>query len=48
MTKQLEKNIYLLDHSEKIILIHPQNPAPSLEIKWWPPKRFQCLETAAT
>ena len=26
MTKQLEKYMYLLDYSEKNILIHPRNP----------------------
>ena len=38
MTEQLEKNMYLLDHSisEKNILVHPRNPPP-LEIKWCPP-----------
>ena len=36
MTKQLGKISYLLDHSEKNILVHPRNPAPPLEIKWWP------------
>ena len=40
MTKQLEKNIYLLDHSEKNILVHPRTPPP-LESKLWPPYRFQ-------
>ena len=41
MTEQLEKNMYLLDHSEKNILVHPRNPAPPpLEIKWWPPKAY--------
>ena len=38
MTKQLEKNMYLLDHSEKNILVHPRNPSSPPEIKWWPPK----------
>ena len=38
MTKQLEKNMYLLDRSEKNILIHPRNPAPPPEIKRWPAK----------
>ena len=33
MTKQLEEK-YLLDHSEKNILIHPRNPVPPLEFKW--------------
>ena len=34
MTKQLGKNLYLLDHSKKNILVNPRNPASPPEIKW--------------
>ena len=45
MTKQLEKNIYLLDHSEKNILVHPRNPAPPpRDIKWWSPNVCNVLD----
>ena len=36
MTKQLEKNLYLLDHSKKNILVRPRNPAPSWKLNGGP------------
>ena len=34
LTVQLEKNNHELDHIEKNILVHPNIPAPPLDIKW--------------